>query len=93
MSLLPAQGKLSLCLHRTEWDFGQRQVNVLLVTAGVGDVHVPLCWQLLDNRSGNSNAVDCIAMLADRVVLLGRGRIELTVGDREFIGHTWLKWL
>ena len=93
MSLLPAQGKLRLCLDRTEWDFGQCQVNVLLVTAGAGDVHVPLCGQLLDNRSGNSNAADRIALLADCVALLGRERIELVVGDREFIGHTWLKWL
>jgi len=93
MSLLPAQGKLRLCLDRTEWDFGQCQVNVLLVTAGAGDVHVPLCGQLLDNRSGNSNAADRIALLADGVALLGRERIELVVGDREFIGHTWLKWL
>ena len=93
MSLLPAQGKLRLCLDRTEWNFGQCQVNVLLVTAGAGDVHVPLCWQLLDNRSGNSNAADRIALLADCVALLGRERIELVVGDREFIGHTWLKWL
>ena len=93
MSLLPAQGKLSLCLHRTEWDFGQCQVNVLLVTAGAGDGHMPLCWQLLDNCSSNSNAADRTALLADCVALLGRECIELVVGDREFIGHTWLKWL
>ena len=93
MSLLPAQGKLRLCLDRTAWNFGQCPVNVLLVTAGAGDVHVPLCWQLLDNRSGNSNAADRIALLADCVALLGRERIELVVGDREFIGHTWLQWL
>ena len=44
ISLLPARGKLRLCLGRTEWDFGQCQVNIMLVTAGAGDVHVPLCW-------------------------------------------------
>ena len=93
MSLLPAQVKLRLYLNRTQWDFGQCQVNVLLVTAGAGDGHVPLCGQLLDNRSGNSNAADRIALLADYVTLLGRERIELVVGDREFIDHTWLKWL
>ena len=32
-------------------------------------------------------------MRADCVALLGRARIELVVADREFIGHTWLKWL
>jgi len=90
MRLLPAQGKRRPCLDRAEWDFGQCQVNVLLVTAGTGGVHVPLCGQLLDNRSGNSNAADRIALLVDCVALLGHERIELVVGDREFIGHTWL---
>ena len=37
LSLLPAQGKLRLCLDRTEWDFGRCQVNILLVTVGQGD--------------------------------------------------------
>ena len=48
---------------------------------------------MLDNRSGNANAADRIALRADCVALLGRERIELVVGDREFIGHTWLPWL
>ncbi len=90
---LPPQGKLRLCLDRTEWDFGNCQVNSLLVTAGTGEVHVPLYWQLLDNRSGNSNAADRIAVLTHCVALLGRERIEFVVGDREFIGHAWLQWL
>ena len=93
LSLLPAQGKLRLCLDRTEWDFGQCQVNVLLVTVGTGEVHVPLYWQLLDNRSGNSNAADRIAVLEKCVALLGKDRIGLVVGDREFVGHAWFKWL
>ena len=54
---------------------------------------MPLCWQLLDNCRSNSNAADRTALLADYVALLGRECIELVVGDREFIGHTWLKWL
>lgn len=91
--LLPATGKLRLCLDRTEWDFGQCQVNILLVTVGCGAWHVPLYWELLDNRSGNSNAAQRIAVLEVCVALLGRKRIGLVLGDREFVGHTWLKWL
>ena len=93
LGLLPAQGKLRLCLDRTEWDFGQCQVNILLVTVGTGQVHVPLYWHLLDNRSGNSNAADRIAVLEQCVALLGKDRIGLVVGDREFVGHSWFKWL
>ena len=90
--LLPATGKLRLCLDRTEWDFGQYQVNSLLVTVGRGDWHVPFYWELLDNRSGNSNAAQRIAVLKKCVAVLGHARIGLVLGDREFVGHDWLKW-
>jgi hypothetical protein len=92
-SLLPATGKLRLCLDRPEWDFGRCQVNILLVTVGCGEWQVPLYWELLDNRSGNSNAAQRIAVLEVCVAVLGRERIGLVLGDREFVGHTWLKWL
>lgn len=93
LSLLPTQGKLRLCLDRTEWDFGRCQVNILLVTVGQGAFQVPLYWELLDNRSGNSNAADRIALLRVCVQLLGKNRIGLVLGDREFVGHQWFKWL
>ena len=82
-----------MCIDRTEWDFGQCQVNILLVTVGSGTWHVPLYGELLDNRSGNSNAAQRIAVLEKCVTLLGRERIGLVLGDREFVGHNWLKWL
>ncbi|RYE90790.1 MAG: IS4 family transposase [Cytophagaceae bacterium] len=93
ISLLPAQGKLRLCLDRTEWDFGKCQVNILLVTVGRGEFQVPLFWELLDNRSGNSNAADRIALLQVCLKLLGKARIGLVLGDREFVGHQWFTWL
>jgi hypothetical protein len=93
LSLLPAQGKLRLCLDRTEWDFGQCQVNILLVTVGQGPFQVPLYWELLDNRSGNSSAADRMALLQICVQVLGKNRIGLVLGDREFVGHTWFKYL
>ena len=93
LRLLPATGKLRLCLDRTEWDFGQCQVNILLVTVGQGAFQVPLYWELLDNRSGNSNAADRIALLRVCVQVLGKHRIGLVLGDREFVGHAWFKWL
>lgn len=93
LSLLPVQGKLRLCLDRTEWDFGQCQVNILLVTVGQGAFQVPLYWELLDNRSGNFNAADRIALLQICVQLLGKDRIGLVLGEREFVGQQWFKWL
>ena len=91
VSLLPIQGKLRLCLGRTEWDFGQCQVNILLVTVGQGAFQVPVYWELLDNRSGNSNAAQRIAVLEVCLAVLGREQIGLVLGNREFVGHIWFK--
>lgn len=93
VSLLPRHAKLRLCVDRTEWDFGKHQVNILLVTVGHGDLHWPLCWELLDNKSGNSNAADRIRLLDFCLHVLGRQRIGWVVGDREFVGHKWFNYL
>jgi hypothetical protein len=93
VSLLPAKGKLRLCIDRTEWDFGSCQVNILMIIAANGAMQVPLYWELLDNNSGNSCSEDRIDLLKMCVKLLGRERIGLVIGDREFIGHKWMKYL
>jgi hypothetical protein len=93
LSLLPAKGKLRLCIDRTEWDFGCCQVNVLMMLAGSGSMQVPLYWELLDNKSGNSSAQDRIELLKGCIALVGKERIGLVIGDREFVGHKWMKYL
>ena len=93
ISLLPRRGKLRLCLDRTAWHFGQCEVNIVLVSVGSGELQWPLCWELLDNRSGNSNAADRIALLDFCLQVLGRERIGLVLGDREFVGHKWFSYL
>ncbi|MDF9795088.1 hypothetical protein OKW21_006692 [Catalinimonas alkaloidigena] len=86
-------GEVSLSLDRTEWDFGQCQVNILCITACVGKVGLPLYFEMLDNKSGNSNYQDRIDLLKQCVRLLGKARIASVIMDREFIGHQWLTWL
>ena len=93
VGLLPGTGKLRLCLNRTERDFGQCQVNALLVMVGRGGCHWPLGRELLDNRSGNSNAGDRTALLDFCLRVLGPDRVGVGLGDREFVGHAWFKYL
>jgi Transposase DDE domain len=90
---LPKKGKVTLCIDRTEWDFGKCQVNVLMIVVRCKEITIPLYWEMLDNKSGNSNTRDRIALLKKCVKLLGAKRIGLFLGDREFIGHRWLKFL
>lgn len=85
--------KVRLCIDRTEWDFGKCQVNILMVLACQGHVQVPLYWELLDNRSGNSSTSDRKAIMAKCITLLGKERIGIVLADREFVGHKWLKHL
>lgn len=89
---LNGKEKIRLCIDRTEWDFGKCQVNILMVIACQRKVKVPLFWGLLDNKSGNSSTKDRIKLLEQCVSLLGK-RIGLLIADREFVGHSWLKYL
>lgn len=93
VSLLPTKGKLRLCIDRTEWDFGSCQVNILMVIAGKDAMQVPLYWELLDNKSGNSSSQDRIDLIKLCLKILGKERIGLVIGDREFVGHKWIKFL
>ena len=92
--LLSQKGdKIRLTLDRTEWDFGTQQTNILMVTATKGNYSVPLFWEMLDNKSGNSGFQDRIDLMEKCIKCIGIQHIGLIVGDREFIGQRWLKWL
>lgn len=85
--------QLTLSIDRTEWDFGQTQVNILCVVVSIGKMAVPIYFEMLDNNSGNSNATDRIELLKSLIGVVGQERIQMLVMDREFIGQDWLSWL
>jgi hypothetical protein len=93
LSLLPKKKKLRLCIDRTEWDFGAHQVNILMVVVSSGEITVPLYWEMLDNNSGNSSCQQRNDLVGLCIDLIGAERIGLVIGDREFVGHHWLKYL
>lgn len=85
--------KVVLSIDRTEWDFGRTQVNILSAVVSVGRMAVPIHFEMLDNKSGNSGSSDRIALFKSLIGILGADRIEFVVMDREFIGNEWLSWL
>jgi hypothetical protein len=89
MSFVP-HDQLTLSIDRTEWDFGQTQVNVLCVVVSIGKMAVPVYFEMLDNNSGNSNAADRINLFKNLISIVGKERIQMLVMDREFIGNKWL---
>lgn len=85
--------KVLVSIDRTEWDFGKTQINILCAVVSIGKMAVPVYFEMLDNKSGNSNAEDRIKLLKSVVEIVGLERISLLVMDREFVGNKWLHWL
>ncbi|NBB28901.1 hypothetical protein GVN22_11310 [Cellulophaga sp. BC115SP] len=64
-----------------------------MIVASFDRLGIPLYWQLLDNKSGNSCYKNRIEILEKVISVIGKERIAGIVGDREFIGASWFKYL
>jgi len=93
LSFLPRRRKLRLCIDRTNWEFGCHHCNILMVSVGCGDFSLPFYWEMLANEGGNSSQKQRTDLLKFCFDLIGKKRIGLVIGDREFVGHYWLRYL
>lgn len=93
LSFLPATGNCRLCIDRPEWNFGKCEVNILVITVGCGHSQLPFYWELLANKSGNAATQARSQLMQHCINLLGKDRIGLVLGDREFVGHMWFTYL
>lgn len=91
-NLLPAQDKLILSIDRTNWKFGQTDINIFMLGVVYKGVAFPLLFSMLDKR-GNSNAAERINLINRFIHLFGREIIDSVVADREFVGKDWLAFL
>lgn len=85
--------KVRLTVDRTNWKFGTHATNILMIIASKGSYSVPLYWEMLDNKGGNSNTEQRIDIFKKCIDIIGAQQVGLVLGDREFIGHDWLKFL
>jgi len=81
-----------LALDRTNWKFGRRHVNILMLGVVHGNVCIPLFWVLL-GKAGNSNARERIDLMARLREVFPEQPLASLSGDREFIGERWMNWL
>ncbi|AFM02838.1 transposase family protein [Bernardetia litoralis DSM 6794] len=91
--IFPSSQKLDIVIDRTEWDFGKYQCNILMVVLSNRTLTLPFYWELLDNKSGNSNTENRIDLVKKCLDIILPQRISLFVGDRGFVGHHWFKYL
>jgi len=90
--LLGVSGPWYLCLDRTNWKIGKRDVNILLLAIATRRFRVPLMWTVLD-KAGSCNANERMTLMRRYLALFGAGSIRLLLADREFIGLKWLNFL
>lgn len=93
LCLFLPKGKVILSMDRTDWKFGTIEINILVVVARCGNIGLPLYFEMLDNKRGNSSTIDRQNIMEKCIKLLEFKGIESVVMDREFIGHSWLKYL
>jgi len=91
-NLLPQQDDLTLTIDRTNWKFGQANINIFMLGIVYQGVAFPLLFSMLPKR-GNSNTKERIELIERFINLFGKERIECLVADREFVGRPWLEYL
>lgn len=91
-SLLPNKKNLRLTIDRTNWKFGETNINIFMLGVVYKGVAFPLLFSMLDKR-GNSNSQERIDLINRFIDLFGVDKIESLVADREFVGEEWLAFL
>ena len=91
--LLPVGGPYRLALDRTNWKFGVRNINILMLGVVYKGLSLPILWTILDNKRGNSDQAEREALIKRYIDLFGVQRIESLAADREFIGRDWHEFL
>lgn len=81
-----------LAMDRTNWQWGKKNLNILMLAVVYKGVAVPVYWLLL-NKKGNSDTRERIAIMKRFVRQFGKAQILGLLADREFIGERWLMWL
>ena len=92
VKLLKLKAPWVLCLDRTNWKVGRRDVNILMLAITTRRLRIPLMWTVLD-KPGSSNQAERIALMGRYLALFGAGSIAWLLADREFIGGRWMGFL
>lgn len=91
-SRIPFDGPYTLTMDRTNWKFGDVNINALVLGIAYDHMSFPIPFRLLPKR-GNSNFKERINIMERLIRLFGRDSIKCLVADREFVGNEWFKWL
>lgn len=79
-------------MDRTNWKFGELNINVLVVAVIYQGLSFPLMFKLLP-KTGNSNTNERIELIERFIRLFGTQALGCLTADRGFVGEKWIKYL
>ena len=92
VSLIGSRPPWVLCLDRTNWKLGQRDVNFLVPAVATRRFRVPLMWTVLEH-GGSSDTAERIALIERYLALFPSDTVRILLADREFEGQEWMGFL
>lgn len=81
-----------LLLDRTNWKWGKKHINILMLSMEHLGIGIPIFWIVL-NKAGNSSTNDRTKVLKKVIKAIGKEKIRVLLADREFIGEKWFDFL
>lgn len=81
-----------LTFDRTNWKWGQKNINILMLAIVYKGIAISVYWILL-NKKGNSSTRERIALVKRFIDPFGKQKIKGFLANREFVGKKWFKGL
>jgi len=79
-------------MDRTNWRWGKKDINILMLSIVYKGIAIPLFWDSLPKK-GNSNTAERIKIIERFIKQFGKTMIAGLLADREFVGDDWFNWL
>jgi hypothetical protein len=92
LNVFSLEGRFILIIDRTNWKWGKKDINILMLSVAYLGIGIPLFWMVLEG-AGTSSTPIRITLLKRVLDRFGADRIEALVADREFIGEAWFRFL
>jgi hypothetical protein len=92
LALFCFKGQIILILDRTNWKWGKKDINILLLSVAYKGIGIPLFWSV-SSSAGTSSTSERISILKKILHQIGHRRIHAFLADREFIGEDWFRFL
>ena len=85
--------RYTLCMDRTNWKYGCKNINYLVISIAWQGSSIPIVWICLMKSGGNSNTEERITLMKRLLEFIPAEKIDSLLADREFIGEQWFQWL